>query len=230
MVPISEIQNRILRLTVITGTLSSLFLRTVPSNKPEVERFVADTDMTTSISQLLTVILELSSSLDINLHTACFQKIEKDCQTYPVDSCNFAGNYSEYYSRVLEPAGVDDSTEDSSVPKTCRLDAFVIHSIPILIDISRQFAADRDLIQYHTPRNLLLSLTCELGYLAEVFQFKGDSDDQEMESVAEKLKIGHKIANVTMYLLRLADACNVSIQGMNQTTNQVDIPVDKDSL
>ena len=229
MVQIIQIRIRILRLTVITGTLSSLFLRTVPSNKPEVERFVADTDMTTSISQLLTAMLELSSSLDINLHTACFEKIEKDCQKYPVDSCKFAGNYSEYYSRD-ESAGVDDSTEDSSVPKTCWLDAFVIHSIPILIDISHQFAADRDLLQYHTPRNLLLSLTCELGNLAEVFQFKGDSDDQEMVSVAEKVTIGHKIANVTMYLLRLADACNVSVQGMKQTTNQLDIPVVKDSL
>ena len=86
MVPISDIRSRILRLTVITGTLSSLFLRTVPAQKSEVGHFVADTDMTTCISQLLTAILELSSSLDINLHTACFEKIEKDCQKYPVDS------------------------------------------------------------------------------------------------------------------------------------------------
>jgi dCTP diphosphatase len=219
MVPISAIRNRILRLTVITGTLSSLFLRTLPAKKSAVGPFVADTDMTTCMSQLLTAILELSSSLDINLHTACFEKIDKDCQTYPVDSCKFAGNFSEYYYS-MESAGVADSTDDSTDPSW--LDAFVIHSIPILIDISRQFAADRDLLQYHTPRNLLLSLTCELGYLAEVFQFKGDSDDQEMISVAEKLTIGHKIANVTMYLLRMADACNVSFQETKQTTNQVE--------
>jgi NTP pyrophosphatase (non-canonical NTP hydrolase) len=37
-------------------------------------------------------------------------------------------------------------------------------------DALRDFAAARDWDQYHTPRNLLLALTGEVGELAELFQ------------------------------------------------------------
>ncbi len=37
-------------------------------------------------------------------------------------------------------------------------------------DALRAFAAARDWDQYHTPRNLLLALTGEVGELAELFQ------------------------------------------------------------
>ena len=77
---------------------------------------------------------------------------------------------------------------------------------------TRQFAVDRDWLRYHTPRNLLLALTGELGELAELFQFKGDHEDQSMLSVDEKDKMGQEIADVTIYLLRLADECGVSLK------------------
>lgn len=49
----------------------------------------------------------------------------------------------------------------------------------------------------------------ELGELAELFQFKGDQDNQSM-SVGERFVVGQELADVTMYLLRLAEACSVT--------------------
>ena len=37
-----------------------------------------------------------------------------------------------------------------------------------------EFADERDWHQFHTPRNLLMAMTGELGELAEVFQWKGE--------------------------------------------------------
>ena len=71
---------------------------------------------------------------------------------------------------------------------------------------------DRDWLQYHTPCNLVLALTGELGELAELLQFKEDHEDQSTLSVDEKDKIGQEIADMTIYLLRLADECGVSLK------------------
>jgi dCTP diphosphatase len=38
-----------------------------------------------------------------------------------------------------------------------------------------RFAAEREWEQYHTPRNLMLALTGEVGELAELFQWRGDA-------------------------------------------------------
>ena len=43
-----------------------------------------------------------------------------------------------------------------------------------LRDRSREFAAQRDWEQYHTPRNLALAMVGEVGELCECFQWKGE--------------------------------------------------------
>ena len=76
---------------------------------------------------------------------------------------------------------------------------------------TRQFAVEREWEQYHTPRNLLLALSGELGELAELFQWKGDTDDPLTLSLTEHDKVGQELADVTIYLCRLADVCGVSL-------------------
>ena len=43
-----------------------------------------------------------------------------------------------------------------------------------LRDLQAAFARARDWDQFHTPRNILLALTGEVGELAEIFQWKGE--------------------------------------------------------
>lgn len=50
----------------------------------------------------------------------------------------------------------------------------------------------------------------ELGELAELFQFKGDDGELDLTK-AELDKTGQEVADVTIYLLRLADASNVDL-------------------
>lgn len=71
----------------------------------------------------------------------------------------------------------------------------------------REFAWERRWNRYHLPRNLLLALLGELGELAEVFQW---SPDESQPLTPELLdKAGQEIADVAIYLLRLADVCRV---------------------
>lgn len=46
-------------------------------------------------------------------------------------------------------------------------------SLGQLRDTMRQFVAERDWEQFHTPRNLLLALVGEVGELAEIYQWAG---------------------------------------------------------
>lgn len=75
-----------------------------------------------------------------------------------------------------------------------------------------EFAEQRNWTQFHTPRNLLLALVGEVGELAEIFQWKGEVEpglknwnDQEKKHLEEEL------SDVFIYLIRLADSCNVDL-------------------
>jgi dCTP diphosphatase len=74
------------------------------------------------------------------------------------------------------------------------------------------FAAAREWDQFHSPRNLLLALVGEVGELSEIFQWKGEvlrglGDWND----ADKEHLGEELADVLLYLVRLADVCNVNL-------------------
>jgi len=73
----------------------------------------------------------------------------------------------------------------------------------------RDFATERSWTRFHRPRNLALALLGELGELAELVQYKGD--EPQTLALKEHDKLGQEIADVTIYLIRLADVCSVSM-------------------
>jgi dCTP diphosphatase len=74
------------------------------------------------------------------------------------------------------------------------------------------FVAERDWHQYHTPRNLLLALVGEVGELAEVMQWRGEVARGLPGWAADDLrKVGDELADVQLYLVRLADVCGVDL-------------------
>lgn len=87
-----------------------------------------------------------------------------------------------------------------------------------LIDVSRlettlqSFADARDWQKFHTPKNLLLALTGEVGELVEIFQWL--TDDQS-RSVAETAKtaqaVQDELADVFIYLVRLSSVLGVDL-------------------
>ncbi len=76
----------------------------------------------------------------------------------------------------------------------------------------RQFVAERDWDQFHTPRNLILALVGEVGELAEIAQWKTDMALAELlETLEGRSTIGAELADIAIYVLRLADVMRIDL-------------------
>ena len=69
----------------------------------------------------------------------------------------------------------------------------------------RQFAAERDWEQFHTPKNLSMALAGEVGELLEIFQWLTPEQATEVMGTARAEDVRDELADVTIYLVRLAD-------------------------
>jgi NTP pyrophosphatase (non-canonical NTP hydrolase) len=75
-----------------------------------------------------------------------------------------------------------------------------------------QFAVDRNWSQFHSPKNLVMALTGEVGELSEVFQWMSETDSQHAATNPETAQaVKDEIADVLLYLVRLADVLNVDL-------------------
>jgi NTP pyrophosphatase (non-canonical NTP hydrolase) len=82
-----------------------------------------------------------------------------------------------------------------------------------LIDIRdslRTFAAERDWDQFHTPKNLATALSVEAGELLEHFQWLKDDESRNLPD-ATKQAVTEEMADVLLYLVRLADRLDVDL-------------------
>ena len=80
-----------------------------------------------------------------------------------------------------------------------------------LCNMVRTFAEERDWARFHTPRNLVLALIGEMGELAELLQFRGDADEDVSWTRETHDKFGQEIADVSIYLIRLATVCDMEL-------------------
>ena len=74
----------------------------------------------------------------------------------------------------------------------------------------QEFAAARDWDQYHNPKNLAMALSVEASELQEIFQWLTAEESEDI-----RLKPDHaaeEIADVFIYLVRLADVLNIDIE------------------
>jgi NTP pyrophosphatase (non-canonical NTP hydrolase) len=75
------------------------------------------------------------------------------------------------------------------------------------------FAAARDWDQFHSPKNLSMGLAAEAAELLEIFQWL--TEEQSRGIINDEKEIRHvreEIADVFIYLVRLADKLNVDIE------------------
>lgn len=76
----------------------------------------------------------------------------------------------------------------------------------------RQFVAEREWQQFHTPRNLVLAMVGEVGEVAELFQWKGEVTHGLPEMTEEeRTHVGEELADVFSYLIRLSDECGIDL-------------------
>ena len=76
----------------------------------------------------------------------------------------------------------------------------------------RAFADARNWEKFHTPKNLAMAISGEAGELAAEFQWLTSEESALGSLTSEQLQaIKLEIADVQIYLLRLADVLNVDI-------------------
>ena len=75
----------------------------------------------------------------------------------------------------------------------------------------REFAAERDWDQFHSPKNLAMALIVEAAELVEHFQWLTEEQSQTLppEKLAE---VEQEIADIQIYLIRLADKLGVDME------------------
>ena len=72
----------------------------------------------------------------------------------------------------------------------------------------REFAADRDWGQFHSPKNLAIALSVEAAELLEPFQWLSESESDSLD--AETLEaVRAEIGDVLIYLIQLADRLSI---------------------
>lgn len=74
----------------------------------------------------------------------------------------------------------------------------------------RSFAAERDWDQFHSPKNLAMALSVEAAELLEHFQWLSD-DESSAPSPETRSKVAEELADVLLYLIRLADKLDVDL-------------------
>ena len=75
----------------------------------------------------------------------------------------------------------------------------------------REFAAERDWDQFHSPKNLAMALIVEAAELVEHFQWLTEEQSQTLppNKLAE---VEQEIADIQIYLIRLADKLGVDME------------------
>jgi NTP pyrophosphatase (non-canonical NTP hydrolase) len=80
----------------------------------------------------------------------------------------------------------------------------------LMVDI-RQFMEDRDWSVFHRPTALAISTAIETGELLELFQWRSDEEvETSLQSEKYLQALSDEIADVLIYILRLADVTGIS--------------------
>lgn len=93
----------------------------------------------------------------------------------------------------------------------------------------RKFAEDRDWDQFHSPKNLVMAMSVEVGELMEHFQWLTEQQSAELDAKALDA-VKDEMADIQVYLIRLADKLSVDIlEAVEQKIqkNEQKYPADK---
>ncbi len=83
-------------------------------------------------------------------------------------------------------------------------------SLEALRGALRRFAAARDWDQFHLPKNLAMALSVEAAELLEHFQWLPEAESDALPP-AKRAQVGEEIADVLLYLIRLADRLDIDL-------------------
>jgi NTP pyrophosphatase (non-canonical NTP hydrolase) len=95
----------------------------------------------------------------------------------------------------------------------------------------RQFVAERDWNQFHSPKNLSMAMAIEVSELMEHFQWITPEASRELAGDADKLSaVVEELADVFCYVLALANELNIDLSDAfheKMVKNACKYPVDE---
>lgn len=89
-----------------------------------------------------------------------------------------------------------------------------------------RFRDERDWRQFHTPKDLAISMSLEAAELLELFQWSGT----DLECAQKREKLREELADVLSYCILMADVCGLDLDEiMNEkiAKNEAKYPVEK---
>ncbi len=104
-----------------------------------------------------------------------------------------------------------------------------MQSLSELAETLQLFADERDWEQFHSPKNLVMALSVEVAELAEHFQWLTQQQSLEL-ATDQKQAVGEELADVLIYLVRLADRLDIDLQAEAEkkvALNAKKYPIDK---
>ncbi len=74
------------------------------------------------------------------------------------------------------------------------------------------FADERNWNQFHNPKNLVMAMSVEASELVEIFQWLTPEQAEEIMNSSESEHVKEEIADVMIYLIRLADKLDINLE------------------
>lgn len=103
------------------------------------------------------------------------------------------------------------------------------HDLDKLRKRLRTFADARDWDQFHSPKNLVMAISVEAAELMEHFLWLSERQSQDLNA-AQREQVALEMADVFLYLLRLADRLDVDLAASawrKITLNEQKYPADQ---
>jgi dCTP diphosphatase len=88
-------------------------------------------------------------------------------------------------------------------------------SLDMVRDALRRFAAERDWDQFHSPKNLSMALSVQSAELMEHFQWLTVAESERLPP-EKRDHVRLKMADVLLYLVRLADKLDIDLVAATQ--------------
>ena len=102
-------------------------------------------------------------------------------------------------------------------------------NIEELTEALNRFSEERDWERFHSPKNLTMALSGEVGELAELFQWLTEEESQNLGE-QQKVRVTQELADIFLYLLLLADKTGVNLIDAARekiAINETKYPIDK---
>lgn len=76
----------------------------------------------------------------------------------------------------------------------------------------RKFASERDWDQFHTPRNIVASISVESAELLELFQWSKGSNWADLNDKDLRDQCSQELADILIYLIRFSDLSGIDLE------------------